>query len=84
MTGSRGTGHLWQRSAPTGVAVSRAAGTPEPAATAPRRKGGRGCGQKGDGAGLPKADLKPDLPGRGPSPPQPEVVGAPGTGGAGM
>lgn len=49
--------------------MSRAAGSPEPAATDPRRKGGRSSGQKGGGMVLPpKAGLKLGLPRTGSSP----------------
>ena len=51
VTGSHGTGNLWQRPAPTEVAVSRAAGSPEPAATDSRRRRGREQWSEGSGAG---------------------------------
>ena len=51
VTGSHGTGNLWQRPAPIGVAVPREAGSPEPAAIDSRRRRGREQWSEGRGAG---------------------------------
>lgn len=66
VTGSRGTENLRQRPTPTGVAVSRAAGSPVLPATESRRRGGRKQWSEGRGWSLPpKAGLKLGLPERG-------------------
>lgn len=82
MTGSRGTENLRQRPTPTGVAVSRAAGSPVLPATESRRRGGRKQWSEGRGWSLPpKAGLKLGLPERGSSPYiTPEIAGAPARG----